>query len=171
MLALLEEGDLRPTAGRVAERAGISERLIYHHFRDLEDLLGEVASRQASRVEQRWSPVDPQLPLSDRVASVARQRANLLEWLTPIRQASMLHEPFSPRLRETRAEMGRAWRDRLAAVFATELEPLDARERREALASLDATTSWGHWEALRSGGLSKQAAQRCLARTLLAILR
>jgi AcrR family transcriptional regulator len=38
LLSLIDEGDLQPTANRIAERAGISLRLIYHHFGDLESL-------------------------------------------------------------------------------------------------------------------------------------
>jgi AcrR family transcriptional regulator len=171
MLSLLEEGDLRPSAARVAERAGISERLIYHHFRDLEDLLGAVASRQAARVEDRWRPVDPDLPLPKRTDLVARQRSGLLEWLTPVRRASMLQEPYSAELREVKSALAARWRDELRAIFASELIGRTTRERRDLLAQLDAVTSWGHWDALRTGGLSKQAAQRCVGRTLYAILR
>ena len=36
LFSLLDEGELQPTATRIAERAGISLRLIYHHFGDLE---------------------------------------------------------------------------------------------------------------------------------------
>ena len=38
LLALLEEGELSPTAERVAERAHVSERSIFQHFGDREAL-------------------------------------------------------------------------------------------------------------------------------------
>ena len=44
LLSLLEEGELQPTATRIAERAGISLRLIYHHFGDLEALFRETVA-------------------------------------------------------------------------------------------------------------------------------
>ena len=38
LLDLLEEGIVEPTAGQIAARAKVSERLVFHHFADLEVL-------------------------------------------------------------------------------------------------------------------------------------
>ena len=40
LLDLLGEGDLRPTAARIAERAGVSLRIVFHHFEDLRGSAG-----------------------------------------------------------------------------------------------------------------------------------
>src|SRR3546814_6231042 len=40
--SLIDEGDLRPTAPRVAERAGVSVRSVFQHFDDLESLHAEI---------------------------------------------------------------------------------------------------------------------------------
>src|ERR1044072_5768679 len=45
LLSLLDEGNLRPTARQVAERAGVSLRSVYVHFDDLEDLFTAAAHR------------------------------------------------------------------------------------------------------------------------------
>ena len=51
-----------PPPSQVADRAGISERLIYHHFTDLEELFQVVATRQVAAVAgahpRRRSPTD-----------------------------------------------------------------------------------------------------------------
>ena len=44
-IELVEEGDLRPTAPRVAERAGVSVRSVFQHFDDLEGLFAAVGDR------------------------------------------------------------------------------------------------------------------------------
>ena len=38
LIALLREGDTEPTARAVAERAGVSLRLVFHHFADMDEL-------------------------------------------------------------------------------------------------------------------------------------
>ena len=48
-LSLIEEGDLRPGARRIAERAGVSLRSVFHHFEDLETLYATAAERQLRR--------------------------------------------------------------------------------------------------------------------------
>lgn len=170
MLDLIEEGDLQPTVARVAKRAGISERLIYHHFDDLESLLSAVAARQSERVIDRIRPIDPNLPLAERIEQLVEQRSRLLEWITPFRRAALLHEPFSPALRERHDQMLAHSRDQLARLFSRELQGLDTGPRRELLAALEATTSWPWWDAVRRAGLSRPAARRAMRRTLSALL-
>lgn len=170
MLELIEEGDLQPTASRVAKRAGISERLIYHHFDDLDALLGAVAERQSQRVIDRVRPIDAGLPLADRIDKLVEQRAELLEWITPFRRAALLQEPFSPALRERHAQVLAHNRDQLTQVFSRELRRLAAGPRREVLAALEATTSWPWWDSVRSAGLSRPAARRAMHRTISALL-
>src|SRR5258705_9594197 len=46
LLRLLEEGDLRPPAPRIAARAGVSLRSVVHHFAHLESLFAAAADRQ-----------------------------------------------------------------------------------------------------------------------------
>ena len=42
VLELLDGGDVRPTAERIAKRAGVSERTVFQHFADREALFGAV---------------------------------------------------------------------------------------------------------------------------------
>ena len=102
LLSLLEEGDLQPPANRIAERAGISLRLIYHHVGDLESLFSATASREAERLSARTTPLDLSLPLPERIDALVDQRANMLEWLSPVRRAALLQEPFSAELQAAR---------------------------------------------------------------------
>jgi TetR/AcrR family transcriptional regulator, regulator of autoinduction and epiphytic fitness len=170
MLELLEAGDLQPTAARIAAGAGISERLIYHHFDDLEALLGAVADRRVEQVMARVTPIDTDLPLDARIDALVSQRSSILEWITPVRRASAVHEPFSAELRRHRDELNRFARNELARVFASELEPLAPAERRELLGALDAATAWGFWDTLRTSGLSAAVARRAMRRTVAALL-
>ena len=57
LLELLDEGDVRPTAERIAERAGVSERSVFQHFADREALFQAVAARQYERVVPTLEPI------------------------------------------------------------------------------------------------------------------
>ncbi len=171
LLALVGEGDLRPTAGRIAERAEISERLIYHHFADLDALLRTVAERQLTRARNRLAPLDAGAARPERIASITAQRAQLYEWISPIRRASTLQEPFSAELRAARADSDAELREQVARHFAAELDAHARATRRELLAALDVTLSWTTWDRLRTTNtLSTAAARRTVARMLAAQL-
>src|SRR6185312_15825179 len=57
MRALHSEGDLRPTAPRVAARAGVSLRTVWQHFADMETLLLEAGRRDLEILLQIVSPI------------------------------------------------------------------------------------------------------------------
>jgi AcrR family transcriptional regulator len=146
-IALVEEGDLRPTAPRVAERAGVSVRSVFQHFEDLERLHAAVAERLLERVAVLVVPVPADLPLGERLDRLVRQRCTLLEAVTPIRRAAGVHGPFSEEI-TARLRAGQAFlRSEVASTFAPELAAGDA----DRLDALDAALSWATWDGLRSG--------------------
>jgi len=171
LLSLIEAGDLRPTAPRIAERAGVSLRSVFQHFRDLEALFAAAADRQTTRLRGLVTPIRTDLPLPQRLASFVAQRARLLEALSPVRRAAVLMEPFSAeiaaRLRDARA-LARA---EVQRVFARELVSRPPALRRQLLAALDVASSWSTWEPLRRHqGLSVERAREVMAAMLTAML-
>ena len=62
-IALVDEGDVRPTALKVAERAGVSVRSVFQHFDDLEGLYAAIANRLVDRLGGVKVVVDAELPL------------------------------------------------------------------------------------------------------------
>ena len=66
-VALVEEGDVRPTAPRIAERAGVSVRSVFQHFDDLPALHTAVVQRVVERLAVLVVPADPARPLADRI--------------------------------------------------------------------------------------------------------
>ena len=170
-VSLVEEGDVRPTAPRIAERAGVSVRSVFQHFDDLPALYTAVVRKVVERVAALVVPVDTSLPLDRRIATFAHHRANLLEAVTPFRRAAAVHAPFSPELREALVEGAAYLRSEIEATFGAELTLAPPAERRELLDALAVTTSWGAWDALRSeAGGSRHRAQAVVARTLRALL-
>jgi TetR/AcrR family transcriptional regulator of autoinduction and epiphytic fitness len=170
-LDLLAEGDLRPTAATVSERAGISVRSVFQHFADLDDLFLAVADQQAARVARLYQPIEWSGPLADRVATFVSRRAKMFEVVSPVRRATQLHEHGSAALR-TRMKLVRGLQ-RAEVEAAFEPEFLAAREagRRELPHAVAAVACWEYWEVLRAHhGLSTRRAVASLETALLALL-
>jgi AcrR family transcriptional regulator len=161
-ISLVDEGVLKPTAPRIAERAGVSVRSVFQHFDDLESLFAMVAERAVSQLVGLFEPIDPGLPVADRVARFATERRTVLEAMTPIRRAAAVHAPFSPEI-QSRLEAGHDFlRTELARVFAAELDAAPADEREPLLDVLDTVSSWSTWENLRTVNRRSPAACEAL---------
>ncbi len=171
LLDLLNEGDLRPTAARIAERAGVSLRLMFHHFDDLDAIYSELADRQAERVKPLTKPVDAALPFARRVELFSAQRGRVLETLSPVRRSAVLMEPFRPALAKRLKQARDLMRAAASAAFQPELAKVAADERRTKTAALDVVTSWVAWEQMRRHqGLSETEAREVMATSIRALL-
>jgi TetR/AcrR family transcriptional regulator, regulator of autoinduction and epiphytic fitness len=171
LLDLLGEGDLRPTAARIAERAGVSLRLVFHHFDDVETIYNELADRQAERVKPLTVPIPVALPFARRIEEFSAQRGRLLETLSPVRRAAVLMEPFRPALAKRLKHARDLTRAAAIAAFAPELSKLAADEKRATIAALDVATSWVAWEQMRRDqGLSETEARGVMATAIRALL-
>jgi TetR/AcrR family transcriptional regulator of autoinduction and epiphytic fitness len=170
-IALVEAGDVRPTAPRIAARAGVSVRSVFQHFDDLPSLHAAVVQRVVERLSLLVVAVDPALELDARIDAFARYRAALLEAVTPFRRAAAVHGPFAPEIQTAVAQGNVFLRCDVEATFGAELDGLPAAEGRELLDALAATSSWGMWDSLRAeAGDSAEEAQAVLRRTLRALL-
>lgn len=180
--ALLElhlAGDLNPTAGRVAERAGVSLRTVYGHFADLESLYAEAGQRAMDRVRElavaftaSWSDDPDRLPLEKRARLFAEARAVALEWLRPISRAATLREATSPQMLRNRERFVALGDSEVRALFAPELAELDARDGERAVCALHVVAGGPAWDALRHDrGLAPPAAAALLSDLVVATAR
>lgn len=171
MLALLDEGELRPTSAAIAARAGVSERTLFQHFPDREALFQGAALAQAERI----GPLIKELPGADapteeRVRAFVAQRTLVLERVSTVRRAALLIEPTS----ETVADWLQAVRSgaavEVAHVFSPELDAAGS-SRAELLAALVAAAAWPTWESLRvHQGLSAPEAEAAMRRMVGSLL-
>jgi len=170
-IVLVEAGDVRPTAPRIAARAGVSVRSVFQHFDDLPSLHTAVVQRVVERLSLLVVAVDPTLALDARIDAFARYRAALLEAVTPFRRAAAVHGPFAPAIRNAVGQGNVFLRCDVEVTFGAELNGLATPERRELLDALAATSSWALWDSLRAeAGDSPEEAQAVLRRTLRALL-
>lgn len=171
-ISLVEEGDLRPTAPTVAERAGVSVRSVFQHFDDLPSLHMAVADRISERITVLLVQVDASRPLDDRVSAFVRHRVALLEALTPFRRAANVHGPFAPEIRESVRVGTEFLRGQVAETFQPELDRLPPEDRQQVADGLATILSWPAWDALRSeSGCSVEAASAAVERIVRSLLR
>lgn len=171
LLALYQEGELRPGAAEIAARAGVSERSVFRHFEDLEALAGAAIHRQWGRVGHRFAPPPSSGPRAARIAALVDQRLSIHDAVGPIARAAALLAPSSPTIARTFALRRRVLREQLDGQFATELRALGSADRTDLLAALDAASSVEQIEYLRvHAGLSRARTRRVIILTLSALL-
>jgi TetR/AcrR family transcriptional regulator, regulator of autoinduction and epiphytic fitness len=170
MRALHSEGDLRPTAPRIAERAGVSLRTVWQQFADMEALLVEAAKRDSEILRSLVRKIEPDRPLSARVDTFVSQRARVLEEMTPSWRAARVHAPSSSELRSDHNKKILAAKVELEAVFAPEFNQLADRQRDQLVESLHAISIWAFWESLRTDlGLSPLRARELVRNAFAAL--
>jgi AcrR family transcriptional regulator len=161
VLELLDAGDVRPTAERIADRAGVSERTVFQHYADREHLFQAVGDRQAERVLPTLEAIPANLPLAERIERFTGQRARLLERLSGVRRGALLMEPESTAVADGLAMARRLKAAEVARVFAPEIAA-----RPELRAPLVSAAAWTAWEGLRSHqGLGESEAREAMRLT------
>ena len=146
LMELLRAGDTDPTAKAVARRAGVSLRLVFHHFADMDDLYQFVAALQLRR---QWADM-PQLSPGSRwrPGSNGRWRTGPPSSRRPPRSGAPWcagPRPLPPS-RQALAAADDLFLEDLKATFAAELDGLPASSRAEYLGAMDTGTSWEAWE-------------------------
>ncbi len=167
LLSLQEDGDLEPTAQRVAARAGVALRTVFGHFSDMETLWAEAGQRELEKILALADAVPPDLPLDERIDRFARSRARVLDALLPVARAARLREHSSPQLMRNRELFIGLGDDEVDVVFARELAGLDAGERAAVRTAVYVAAGAPTWELLRHDrGLSVEQATEQLRRTV-----
>jgi len=162
MIALLEDGDPQPTARRIAEHAGVSLRLVFHHFDDLESILRAAVEVQAERHWSHLRPVPATGATTDRIRRIVRQRTEVYDAVTPVRRSAQLVERTSPTVARELAHVRSRLRDQLRASFGPELAAGGAPAGRHLLDAVEVALSWETWEQLRRLGRSPAACRRTM---------
>ena len=167
---LLRSGVTRPTAARVAERAGVSVRTLWAAFGDMEGLLRATTEFWLAADDDLRAQIDPMLPLGERIERFCAERARRLENISPAARAAALMEADSEALRESRrGHVGRVLDD-VERTFGPELDACP--DRSAAFDALVAVTSWSSWSMLRDDlGRSVSASRAAMVCAVESILR
>lgn len=98
MLDLVGNGDVAPSAARVAEVAGVGLRSVFRHFDDMDELYKEMGDV----IEARVMPIILQAPSGatwkEKLVDIADRRAKVFETILPFRISANLKRFQSPYL-------------------------------------------------------------------------
>jgi AcrR family transcriptional regulator len=98
MLDLVGNGDVAPSAARVAEVAGVGLRSVFRHFDDMDELYKEMGDV----IEARVMPIILQAPSGatwkEKLIDIADRRAKVFETILPFRISANLKRFQSPYL-------------------------------------------------------------------------
>lgn len=172
MIALIEEGHLRPTAAAIAERAEVSVRSVFQHFNDLGALFEAAAD---STIHLVWSlvlPVPDMGTLDERLTALLEMCWDIYDHIAAIRRAATLIEDQLPMFVEGRAQFRNMLRSLIERVFAAEIAHLDAEAKRQTLDAMTVVCEFEFMEVLRRQmELPRDMAMASQRRAMVALLK
>lgn len=150
LLSLYDSGVVRPTVAQVAEASGVSERSVFRHFTDMEDLASAALARQVIDVLPWFADPSDEGTLAERADAIVVQRTSLQERMANLARAAAHHAASSPTVAGAIADRRALLRRQVEHQFTPELDPLDAAGRARLLAQLDLALSLEAIDYLRS---------------------
>lgn len=148
-LDLIQAGDVEPSSGAIATIAGVSSRVLFQQFISLSDLYAAAFDLAVIRAFDPDRQVDSAAPLASRIALLVSDRAQLFEQWLPVWHFAERVRGVSPAVGQGIAHLRRLLRERIAAWFAAELDPLDPKARELVLDSLDVAFDLDSWLNMR----------------------
>ncbi|MGW6260535.1 TetR/AcrR family transcriptional regulator [Streptomyces sp. NPDC055085] len=163
VLSLLDEGEAHLPAEKVAERAGVSRRLVFHHFDDMPQLVDVAVERRLKKLTEQIRPLSRSGTRQARIAALCEQRVRILEWMTPAQLAVMRIDYLpSERIQEATREVLDLARRNLYEMFAVEVDTLTEGHRNQLIDAMHTMTTWGAWYHWRMVGLDGPAARKAM---------
>ena len=155
LFALIREGDMNPSAARVAERAAVGQRTVFRLFEDMDSLFGEMAEQIQAEIMPIVLAPYTATDWKDRLGEMVRRRADVYERIFPVRVSANLRRFQSRFLMDEYRRNLNLERESLKAVL-----PADRASDKQLVAALDVVTGFQAWRRLRQDqGLSAQEAQ------------
>lgn len=144
MMELIVEGDLSPSAARVAEEAGIGLRTVFRHFDDMDALYAEITRTIIQRVMPIVTAPYPDQPWRINIGELVRRRVEVFETTLPFRLAANIKRYQSPFLMGQYSRVVMLERELIVRLL-----PASVRTDRIGVEALCAALSFQTWRTLR----------------------
>lgn len=149
-LALVREGNPRPSVAEVAERSGVSHRSVFRYFADKDELARTAIERQVAFAMPLVSlTVAPDAPLAERIEKFVERRLELFEAIGPVARLSRSLAASQPVIDAELTATRKFFRSQVRHLFRPELEACSPAERAQLLVALDVLTSFEVSDLLR----------------------
>ena len=162
MFELVRDGDMNPSAARVAEHAGVGLRTVFRHFEDMDGLYREMTARIEEEVFPKVMAPFESSDWRGRLIELVRRRAEIFEQIFPYRVAGNLRRFVSPYLLDNYRRMTLLEHSALKAIL-----PDVVTSDVTLFAALEMTTGFQTWRRLRQDqGLCPEEAEAVMAYTV-----
>ena len=169
VLESLDRGELSPTSRVIAERAGVSERSVFTHFKDLTELREAAAVEQTLRIAALVEPISADGTLRERVDAVLTQAERIYPVQVGVRTVEASLEVVTSPIVEASRRVRAMFREYVKGIFEPELAAADDVEQLVEL--LDATFDWSmRHQLVTRQQLGQKEASAVVRRIVLAVL-
>lgn len=167
LVELFNDGNLTPSSGEIAERAGISPRSLFRYFDDMDDLHRATIERHLAAAQPLLEmAAEPGWPTSDKVDAIVAARAALFEQIGPARRAGRAAAHRRPIVAAQLHEGRTFLRKQAQRLFGPELV-----DRDDVFPAVDALLSFETYDLLRHDqGLSRSVVVASLTTALNTLL-
>jgi AcrR family transcriptional regulator len=144
MMDLIADGDIDPSAAKVAEKAGVGLRSVFRHFDDKESIYREMD-------EILWSAYQPKITAPfrsdnwrDQLVELIERRSAIYEHTAPFRISTSIQRYRSPILKKNYDRLLKGERNLLGQILPSDIKRDSERGRAIVLA-----TSFDCWRHFR----------------------
>ena len=88
MMALVQAGNVAPSAEQVAARADVGLRTVFRHFQDMDSLYREIAQVVGAKVRGMIRPPQDEAAWPERLFALIERRAVAFETIAPFKRAA-----------------------------------------------------------------------------------
>ncbi len=145
LIDLVGEGDMSPSAQRVADRAGVGIRTVFRHFEEMDRLYAEMNKRLRAMAVPMFEVPESSDALSERLRALVGRRCELFEKIAPYKRSANRAIYGSPFLRKERFAMIRDLRLDLERTV-----PELLRAPEPIAHALEMVLSFEAWDQLRT---------------------
>lgn len=172
VLALFDEGDLRPSADAVVERAGISQASLFRYFDGMTALYRAAFEEQVARAGA-LARIDgiAMLALDERVRRYVVGRIDVYVSVAGVGRMARARSLDDPAVGRAVAIARDRWLAQTRTVFASELRGRGRADAAGVAAAVDSIASFESWDLLVEGrGLARARVEHLWATAIVAVL-
>jgi len=150
LVSFYADGYVDPSAAEIAERAGVSERSLFRHFDDIDDLCHTAFVVQWKRLADRTRLlVSTTASTDEKIAAVVEQRVGLYLDMMNVMRITRMHAVRNDTVLRHVQSSRKELRKQVERLFAQECEVLPTEKAKSLLLTINALLSFEHVEQLR----------------------
>lgn len=150
LVSLYADGHVDPSAAEIADRASVSERSLFRHFADIDDLCHTAFVVQWKRLADRTRlSTTATSSTEEKIAAIVEQRVGLYLDMMNVMRITRMHAVRNDTvLRHVQASR-KELRKQVERLFSPECQAMTAENSKAVLLTVNAMLSFEHVEQLR----------------------